>query len=319
MKRIQEQNDIPASVKRIKGIYAGEHVCDAPLKTSLGTCNKKAYYKVGCHIRCGTHSNQEPREVLPVNPRKKEIEEVEYAQQAAEVQEAIQRNKEAGRPGTVVLSKMQMMKKPTYRAGYLNVFPNYLDANRRGGLGLATLSPKAIGPVVHGQPGLPIAKNLENFHQGNKVFEIEISKRGDILPIFYATQLAMYNDARPHRHKESAKKRPKGTNKNRPICSMWVLPDGTRKKMSYVESRQFYCTFYERHVLALPEFALLRQRIAEGTNVQLCGYDAYQPTQDLEQCYLDDMRPFGHELVLYCLLILSPENYPWKKHITQVF
>lgn len=67
-------------------------------------------------------------------------------------------------------SKMNMMKDIGFVTGYINIFPNFKHGNRRDGIGLPSLSPKSIGPVDHGQPGLPLALNLENFHQGNKVY-----------------------------------------------------------------------------------------------------------------------------------------------------
>ena len=34
-----------------------------------------------------------------------------------------------------------------------------------------------MGPIVHQQPDLPPSQNLENFHQGNKVFSTEYDTR----------------------------------------------------------------------------------------------------------------------------------------------
>lgn len=55
----------------------------------------------------------------------------------------------------------------------------------------------------------------------------------------------------------------------------------------------------------------------EGFNLNIVGYDAYQPTKTLEEHYLDDSKPFGHELVLYTLL--STTEYPWVKYTTLDF
>ena len=301
------QNDNPQKKPRV--IYHGEEQCDAT-KADGRHCENFAYFSLGSAIRCGVHAKKGHAQKLPVNPAKKEREAAEKAKHEQEIQEVAAVHRSKGKKGEVILYKMRMFKTPPYRSGFLNVLPNYLDKHPKEGLGLPALSPKSIGPIEHGQPGLPQSLNLENFHQGNKVFPCEME--GDIiLPAFYATRLAMYQDPIPHRHKEVAK------GKNVPVCSVWIRKDGSEQRVSYVESRQFYCTFYERHVSLLPEYALLRQRIAEGTNLQLCGYDAYQPTQSIEACYLDATKPFGHELVLYCMLILEPSEYPWRKHLME--
>ena len=63
---------------------------------------------------------------------------------------------------------MGMMKPPEHIDGYLKVFPNFKHQNRKDGFGCASLSPKALGPVSDGSRH---AKNIENFHQGAKIFE----------------------------------------------------------------------------------------------------------------------------------------------------
>ena len=39
----------------------------------------------------------------------------------------------------------------------------------------------------------------------------------------------------------------------------------------------------------------------------------------IEDHYLDSSKPFGHELVLYTMLTINPENYPWRKYKTEDF
>ena len=74
------------------------------------------------------------------------------------------------RQGVVILFKMQHKKAVGFEDGYLNVFPNYNHENRKDGYGCPSLSPMILFPVDHGQPVLPVAQNLENFHQGNKFY-----------------------------------------------------------------------------------------------------------------------------------------------------
>ena len=87
--------------------------------------------------------------------------------------------------------------------------------------------------------------------------------------------------------------------------------------MTYLECRYMYCREYQRLVVQESEFSTLRKMIEqEGCNVQLIGYDAYDVGQKTPyECYLDTSRPFGHELVLYTLLVESdPEQYPWNRY-----
>lgn len=221
---------------------------------------------------------------------------------------------------------MRMMKDPDHIDGYLKVFPNFKHDNRKDGFGCASLSPKSLGPVKHGQPDLPDALNIENFHQGSKCFDSEVRpKDGKPSKTFYATQLEMFNDPIPHRHKEAAK----AVAGNKNICKfwVWVTQEGVEKHLSYVDSRQFYCNFYERLVVKQAQYKKLVKLLENGTNLQIIGYDAYDVdevkgnslAEKLERCYKDGKRPFGHELVLFSMLVLDAEDYPWRKYKTEDF
>jgi len=297
-------------------LYWGEHKCQAIIKKTKKGCINNAYFSVGKELYCGVHARNQERKELPKNPNAADVKKSILAERDKKVEE--KRNKNG--PGQVILCKMRMMRDPEHIDGYLKVFPNFKHANRKDGFGCATLSPKSMGPIMHGQPGLPISKNLENFHQGNKVFPPELDGE-KILPCFYSTQKEMYESDIPLRHKEVAK------GKNRPVFSVWIDKAGKEHRISYFESRQFYCHFYERFAKTLPEFKKLKDLVQQGYNIQICGYDAYPiPSLEgkniadiLEQCYKDISRPFGHELVLYSLLVLKPSQYPWRKYKTFEF
>lgn len=48
--------------------------------------------------------------------------------------------------------------------------------------------------------------------------------------------------------------------------------------------------------------------------MNLVGYDSYIPTDDPLAMYRDTRKPFGHEMVLYCMLVIDdPEDYPWNQ------
>lgn len=116
------------------------------------------------------------------------------------------------------------------------------------------------------------------------------------------------------------------------VCFVWVDKQGQEVHLPYIESRQIYCTLYER--LAEQEIALdqLRDIRLQGMNLNIVGYDGFdfrvkKGTDERKQeeisvaaklmaCYLDPKQPFGHELCLVCLLVLKPEEYPWRIHKT---
>lgn len=90
--------------------------------------------------------------------------------------------------------------------------------------------------------------------------------------------------------------------------------------LDYVRSRQFYCNFYERLAKVHPDFLELMKLQNNGVNLQICGYDGFAISSadpvEIERAYLDPSVPFGHERVLYALLHLKENEYPWRKYKT---
>lgn len=301
--------DMPSPISKI---YHGEVQCQG-IKGNGQRCANHAYYLVDKMFLCGVHSAKcVGRMTLPINPHKKEYKIAQLHEHERTIELCAQENSRLGIKGKVICYHMGMMKEVDKRPGYLNIFPNYKHGNRTDGLGMPSLSPMAMGPINHLQPDLPPAKNLENFFQSNKAFPSEVDIHGNPKPEFYQTQIDMYLDPVPHRHKEAS------GHENIPVYSVWVTPEKKELHLSYIESRQVYCHFYEQFALKSPDFHKLQQLIQDGYNLQICGYDSYQPIHDLETHYLDPSRPFGHELVLYTLLTTSPP-YPWQIHQTISF
>lgn len=297
--------------------FYGETPCDFTDRP----CRNKAYYEINHKCLCGVHSRRfkDTRISLPVNPNKDQNRQTLLLDRQRHVEEVAALNRSQGRHGNLMLTKLFMMRDPEHHDGFLKVFPNFKHQNRADGFGCKSLSPKDLGPILHPQPHLPPALNLENFHQGNKVFESELNSQKEPSDDFFATQRQMYESPIPLRHK------PQSQHKNIPCFSVWMDASRTMHKLTYLESRQFYCNYYQRLVEPLPDFQQLLQWLHAGYNLQIIGYDAYQPRADqsLEDCYLDESRPFGHELVLYTMLMhhmqSHPEPYPWVKHKTFVF
>lgn len=295
-----------------KKVYHGEIKCQLQKKKPIGPCDNWAYYILNGKYACGVHSQKYPneRQILLVNPNKEENQKLILKEHQKICDINAINNKANNIIGHIICYKMLMMKNVSLKNTYVNIFPNFKHGGRKDGIGMPSLSPMSIGPINHGQPGLPMALNLENFHQGNKVFSCETNEKGDILSCFYDTRLKMYLDPIPHRHKETSK------NVNVPLYSIWITKDSKEKKMTYIQSRQFYCHFYEQMVNQLDDFKKLEMMVANGYNIQICGYDGYVISKSLMLHYLDNKFPFGHELVLYCML---QKIYPWRDHKTEDF
>ena len=80
-----------------------------------------------------------------------------------------------------------------------------------------------------------------------------------------------------------------------------------------MDCRYFYCHFYERLVTKEEDYVKLKELINNGYNLNIVGYDGYNVNKDLWIHYNDTKKPFGHELVLYTMLIEpDKEKYPWE-------
>jgi hypothetical protein len=302
-------------------MFYGEQLCQTTYlsgKNKGKECSNFAYYEKNNKYLCGVHSKN-PRNKLPINPKKNEIELKKEIDEKHFCEETAKKNIKNGVTGDITVSKLKMMKKPENIKGYTKVFPNFKHQNRKDGIGCSSLSPKALGPIDHNIPGLPPSKNLENFHQFSKFFPFEI-KNNKILQEAFELRIKGFNDNVPHRHKFDIKTLKKyGDNVNIPLFSMFYDKSGNEHRYSYIECRYFYCHWYEKLAKETKEFQYLKYLIKMGNNLQIIGYDGYKPNKDLIIHYEDDKQPFGHELVLYTMLkIDNPEHYPWniyyKKH-----
>jgi hypothetical protein len=322
-------------------IYYGELRCQGKLASGKN-CKNGAYYFYNNLYLCGVHSKSNQRTELPKqNKEEKEEKQKEEYKQKLEVINKIQYDNFINKcKGRILICRLGMMKKPSHFYGYLNVYPNEKDGGRKDGFGCPSLSPKVIGPVNHGQPNLPPSKNLENFHQSNKVFREEVDEFKNPTSLFYENRLRFYLDNEPHRHKYTSASRQdksliyRGTkeNPNIPFYSLWVDKTGKEHRLTYVESRQFYCNFYERAVSLDKSFLYLKDLVDKGLNIVIYDYDGYGMNTsferrnehdtsycmmyNIEKDYLDSRSPYGHGKVLYAMLMLKPEQYPWIKYKT---
>lgn len=217
---------------------------------------------------------------------------------------------------SVICRKMFMRKSPICKDGYIMVFPNFKHGNRKDGIGLPDLSPFMLGPVEHDQPGLPPCKTLENFHQFNKVYNFELNDEGEPSDVFFKKQLEAYNSSKGNRHKYGWKKR------HQVAYSYYILESGKSIKYDYIQSRYWYCHFYEKLATKKESFKKLQNLLKEGKKLQITGYDGYPLSNDYYKDYIDPEKPFGHERVLQVLLTIDdPKNYPWNiyKKIIKIY
>jgi hypothetical protein len=297
-----------SGAKRQRDAFHGEQACCQ--------CSNKAYYRSGDRLYCGVHSRRLVRTELPKNPDAKRVRQERFAAWERMVEETARANAAAGRRGRLTVSKLRMMREPDHTDGVRNVFPNNKHEHRVDGFGCSALSPMRLGPVDHKQPSVPVALNIENFHQFSKVFERDVRHTEDgieLLDDFFRIRNAAFADPVPHRHKYPDDKGV-GGNKNVPLFSLHIKPSGVAQRYTYIESRYFYCSQYELLAKQTAEFAELRRQLDAGYNLQIVGYDGYEVTKTPWEHYNDASRPFGHELVLYCLLAIEdPHDYPWRR------
>lgn len=299
----------------IMASFYGETIC-TEIKRNGERCNNKAYYVDNIFLRCGVHSNKSTRQELPKNPNKNKIKEDKIDSERNRAIEVAENNRKLDVKGKLIVTKLYMMKEPHNVDGYYKIFPNFKHGNRKDGYGCPNLSPKALGPVNHIMPNLPPAKTLENFHQFAKVFPFETDDNGLIKEKYFGVRRDGYNDPIPHRHKYDPKilknNKKEKNNINIPLYSVYYDKHGIEYRYNYFESRYFYCKVYERLTTELPELRYLRDLLNSGYNLNIVGYDGYNVNKSLWECYCDTSKPFGHELVLYTLLVEEDsKNYPW--------
>jgi hypothetical protein len=195
---------------------------------------------------------------------------------------------------------------------YINIYPIIKDARVIDGLVLSSLSSINIGPIHHGQPGLPPCMILQNFHEANRVYQDEIDGKGHPLPAFYERQIKMYSDTKQSECLSSS------VYKNC-VYYMWIDFTGKVERITEVMSRQFYCAFYQRSMIANSDFLRLKWMLMNGYNLRICGKEPFliPLNKTMDDCYLNPSKPFTYEMILYTMLTYKDiDEYPWKKHKT---
>jgi len=292
--------------------YWGEQICSNTVKSTQKLCTNKAYYSLENKLLCGVHSKKHNRTILPKNPEKDKIEKKKYDQHLNIIEQVAIKNRENKILGNVYVNKLKMMKKPDIVKGFLNVFPNFKHQNRKDGYGCSKLSPKSLGPIKHSMPNLPEAKNLENYHQFAKVWKFELDQNGNVLDEYFKKRIEGYNNIEPFRYKYQKKFLLEKNGTLTPEFSVYYDMEGNPHNYTYIQCRYFYCKFYEDLAKEEDDFKLLKDKLKKGYNLNIIGYDGYNPLEDFMEMYLDTTKPFGHEMVLYTMLKEdNRNNYPW--------
>lgn len=145
--------------------------------------------------------------------------------------------------------------------------------------------------------------------RGSKCFAEELDEKGKPGPTFYENQKKFFLDAEPHRHKFKGSEK----NKNIPKFFVWIDKDRVEHHLTYIQSRQFYCNFYERNALESKDFVKLKKMVDDGYNLQIVGYDAFPRDGTPTEMYNDSSKPMGHERVLFTMLTTPEIEWPWRK------
>lgn len=367
--------------------YAASLQCTIHVKDKK--CSNLAMYGLGKEWSCTRHAfckqsktYGHPHELppMPVSVKRERLVGIKTAHQKS-IEDAHTKNKMEGKEGSVELYKIPFIRNVDLKDGFEDVYPNIKEKTHLSGVHMSSLSPMNKWTVHHGQPGLPPATSIENFHQQSKRYAWESPFD------FYVNRFHGYLCPYAHRHKQpdtvhhcrrsyfneilsdssknykelnpiyqSAVKRIKResevtgeeeddvemkvegemekeyeiekgslhtwpiSNKNKFVCeySEWVDKEEKKHRLGAVQARQFYCHFFQKYVEEQADFAKLVEWKKDGKNIRICGYDAHPITAEtVERDYLDASKAFGHEKVLWTMLMVKDRNdWPWMKHKT---
>lgn len=199
-------------------------------------------------------------------------------------------------------------KKHPVIEGYLNVNATSGNQGKWG-----DLSPMKLGPFylterlqpltyypngvhpgfeAYGDKQRAFIYNLENAWQFSKVYDVDVINNV-VQPSFFQRRAKGFADSSPHRR---ALPKAKAT----AVAAYW---DG--KLYDYLTSRYYYCSMYEQLARLTSAYSELEQLYKSGVNLQILGYDGRDvevTESSMKTAFIDTSCPFGHELVLCCML-----------------
>jgi hypothetical protein len=208
------------------------------------------------------------------------------------------------------------------------VLPGYLNVNVTSGSShWSPLSPMKLGPFqvieskivtkdypdgIHpgfaeydDQQQIVTCQCFENYWQFSKIYDLDLIdpkadiKLSNLKASFFQRRAAGFKDLQGHR-----RALPKKAGR---IVASYL--DG--HIWDYLQSRYYYCVTYETLVRNIPEYTELERLTANGSSVQILGYDGRDipiTVESMQKGYHNPEFPFGHELVICCML---KEIRPW--------
>lgn len=311
-------------------------------------CGNRAQFRLRNRYLCGAHSKKDKlkREKLTKMTREEQHDQYQAEVDRVFAQIRYAASLDASSASSSSSSSSSVRKRPIlFRMtrpymkvimgqgdGALPVFPTERKQWQGLGLILPGLSPTTLGPIVHGQPHLPPATCLENFYQFSLYYRHRETREQ-----FEANRLRGFRDTTPHRSKfdDAATvssssssslsshdgKQQQANIPDTVVSFVWMdvsKDPAVEHQLGIIESRQFYCTFYERLVSVHADYKRLQDEYTKGAQLYICGPHAY-PMKDVDATYMDPKRGFGHERILYTMLALPPEQWPWRKYKSFVF
>lgn len=145
-----------------------------------------------------------------------------------------------------------------------------------------------------------VCQVFENYWQFSKVYNIDVTPEGTISPTFFRRRAQGFADPAGHRRAIPKKA-------GHPVAAYF-----NGEVWSYVPSRRYYCNYFEALVQLRPEYQRLQELLAQGNNLFILGYDGRDiplTPSSVAEAYEDPALPFGHELVIACML---KGLHPWR-------
>jgi hypothetical protein len=293
--------------------YRGQHKCQATFKSGKPCGAKASYAAAGANndsneytFFCGRHKPSEDDTSNPDAP----FGVVQLKSKVHTIITHIQHEERAKHdatrrvlsPPVVALAVLPSNGMLPLLEHFQDVFPN--RCQRELGLSYPALHPNNLGPVDHGQPGLPMATTLTGLVLGN------CWHRKESEDVFHSTQLELYQSHDPPVRKPIST----GAQDEWLGCS-WVYPDGTRGWMSALSARKVYCQLYCRLAQGTLEYQLLLSLLDNNNeSLRIAGPGGHpMEVGDINKRFQDVDVPFTWEQVLFVMLVWRNDQamYPW--------
>ena len=283
--------------------HCGEFKCEG-VKKDKSACGNFATYEFNSHLYCGMHCKSKQRVAL--SPKKKDMKTITESRKllidtlTKKVNETADMNKCLGKTGDVEMLKIAHFEKINYKDGVWCVFPINKFSNRKDGFGCSALDHALLGPVKYENI---TCFNLQNFYEGSAVYLTDLDEQKNLKKEFFDQQTKAFGNA------VGSKRDIKGVIQYFYVASQQSGTVG--KQYSIMEFRQLYCELYEKFVEKKDDFLKLKQMIADGKNLCICGFNNYDSVD-----YSDATKTFDYCCVLRSMLIET--KYPWVKVDTTI-